>query len=148
MNCLLNAYTTLLATPPASVYDYLGHDGTDKWWPGNIGYEERAFHIQEIQDHAEAFHGVTFKKVELYPISVPGVILEIVMQKQLWDDDRCLVRFKEKINGWRAILIGETVQHVPHACAWISDRIVDPIVGSIEDFNIKEAYVMVSNVMI
>jgi len=153
-DCLPTAFAMCMDILPVEIFEYLGHDGSEKLWPElEEPYCYRSFHIEEMIDFALSFMYCPVM-VSRSPYYTP---------KYAFNEDQCanglhLIsacfpygeqaedRFLNHISRWNAVLLGETKSGKPHAVAWCSDeeRIFDPegFKYPLDEFKAEIAYLI------
>jgi len=142
-HCLVYAAAMCLGVPAQEIHDFLGHDGTEVWWPEEDNISElRGIHIEEVIDFAlEKCHKV-FYPINIRPMSAPHDQAEPKCCFT-YSDEWMRNRFYNRILAETAILVTPK-----HALAWDGYKIYDPRGHIIEidrdnDFNISEAWIMI-----
>jgi hypothetical protein len=140
-NCLLTSAAMLLDTTEQELINEIGHDGSEVWWPkAKATDRKRNFHIQEIIDCCMK-RGYGLMPIDLMPCSMQ---MSDPNARILWDQSKAFGRFTNIVNGRPAILIGETLSHIPHACAWDGFKVFDPrgMIQEITDYTLREAWII------
>jgi hypothetical protein len=130
--CLATSCAMILDLTTEKVHDYIGHDGTEIWWPPT---GMRGVHIQEIKEICY-FYNTLLYQVDRRPMSAPD---EHTVPKPVYTEEFAEAIFKDSISARRAILITPG-----HAVAWDGGQVYDPkgFIKSYEDYpSITEAYI-------
>ena len=140
-SCLLASAAMLLDTELKDLVDEIGHDGSEIIWPDSKEpFCRRAFHIAEIIELFDK-RGFCLTPIECLPRSVPTI-----------DAEPFLVAFEANyqriIRHMLApgILVGYGPNGNPHAAAWNTIRVYDPM-GDIyvrDDFTIRTFWKMLT----
>jgi len=121
-----------LDTTPEIIHDFIGHDGTDIWWPP---HNMQGIHIQEIQQYAMSV-GKMFAPYESFPMSAPDYETE---PKAIFDPETAANLFSNAIIGRTGIIVVEG-----HAIAFSGLTAYDPkgFIKSVADYEIREAWIL------
>jgi len=128
--CLVTSAAMVLDVTPDDIHHFIGHKGTDIWWPP---HNMRGIHIQEIQEYALS-KGHCFWPYELDPKCAPGEGYE---PKSILGTEARTFGFMMKLSKYKAILITDN-----HAVAWDTKDVHDPkgFMASINDYKIREGW--------
>lgn len=135
-HCLVTSAAMCLGVETDAIHEFLGHDGTDVWFPP---HNMRGVHIQEIIDYA-IIKGKTFFPIEREPCIAPD---EETEPREIYTMPNA--RFSYYIGGRVCILIMEG-----HACAYDGENVFDPkgYIKPLDLYNPYEAWVMADLIMI
>lgn len=136
-NCLLYAAAMVLDANPDDICAAVGHDGTQIWWPDEVGTRRRrSHHPQELIDYA-ALLGLTFIEIE----AIPRIGWSSKDAKPIFKEPE--KRFENWLRGRRAILLVISGL-LNHAVAWDGKEVFDPkgYKGNISDYEIETAYIL------
>ena len=133
-DCLVTSAAMCLNVEPAYIWEYLGTDGHEIWWPPS---GMRGLHIQEIIDIALTL-GKPFYPIEYNPMIAPSLDVE---PKEIFQSDK-KERFLSHVRAGVSILILHG-----HACACDGTHVYDPrgYIFDLEnlDGQIIEAWIMI-----
>ena len=138
-NCFLYAAAMVLDIEPQKLITLIGHDGTEIWWPDQVGSKkQRSIHPQELLDAA-----VVLKKTFICIEFIPRTGWDKNSARLIFDKTM-VPRFAAWIKDRYAILIVRG-SGLGHAVAWDGKSVYDPkgFVQSIEEYEIAEAWVLV-----
>lgn len=118
-DCLPTCFANCLDVNVSDIYEYIGHDGSEIWFPDQEGWRQhRNFHPQELMDFAFLMHGVRPMWIEKRPIGGwDGVdVVHIKNYKE---------RFKRYLSDNKAVIMQPN-----HAVCWDGIDQYDPRSGS------------------
>lgn len=120
-SCLPTALAIVLGVPVQEIFDYLGHDGSQIFWPDlDDPWRRRSFHMQEMVDYClSQNYALTMVSPYLGLASKDADDVKIIENKLM---DHCTKYY----NG---ILTGTVVGGLPHAIAWRGGVAIDPASG-------------------
>lgn len=134
-SCLTTAFAMALESTVPIMHKFLGHDGSEIWWPDNPEpYNRRGFHIQEIV-HVAWLLGYNVTTFQARPVSGSAYCFkthDVLIRPGL------LVGALQSCDG---VLVGE-INGKHHAVAWHDGKVYDPngYVYSIEGFGLREFF--------
>lgn len=127
MNCLPTAYSIVMGIPISKIYEIIGHDGTEIWWPDlPEPYCYRTFHIGEMANCCFKLGWVTWPTSDSFEL-------------RTMDRSRLIPNplFEKILKSKDGVFLGEC-DGVRHAVAWHDQRLIN----SSKDFIAEEFWVI------
>jgi len=138
--CLLYSAAMVLDHDVDTLTRELGHDGLEVWWPEYDDHRQyRSFAMQEMVD-IFLKHDRALVPIQCKPMQAPD---HKAIARLTYTNSEA--RFKMRLAGHKAILIGVTRNGNGHAWAWDGFSAYDPRGMSnisLDDLILREAWVM------
>ena len=130
-HCLATSAAMALGVTSNIIHQFIGHDGTEIWWPPR---SMRGVHMQEIQEYAMSI-GKMFAPYEINPAIAPD------METEAREIGRTKSAFLAGIKHHRGIIITPT-----HAIAFLGLQGYDPngFYRSVMMYDVLEAWILTS----